>query len=148
MRLFSLGFMIFSVHCDSLNAGWALTKGGHYPCLQTEKSRTRESLTDWKNSVLILTLTCLTLEKEMTNHSSILAWKIPWTKKPGGLQSMESQRAGQDWLTQNNVFSAPDLRFFPEKSNFPWPVDKFTSHLSYMWISKKCLHQGSPASGF
>ena len=31
------------------------------------------------------------LEKEMANHSSILAWKIPWTEKPGGLQSMESQ---------------------------------------------------------
>ena len=28
------------------------------------------------------------LEKEMTTHSSILAWKIPWTEKPGGLQSM------------------------------------------------------------
>ena len=31
------------------------------------------------------------LEKEMANHSIILAWKIPWTEKPGGLQSMESQ---------------------------------------------------------
>ena len=31
------------------------------------------------------------LEKEMTVHSSILAWKIPWTEEPGGLQSMESQ---------------------------------------------------------
>ena len=31
------------------------------------------------------------LEKEMTTHSSILAWEIPWTQKPGGLQSMESQ---------------------------------------------------------
>ena len=30
------------------------------------------------------------LEKEMTTHSSILAWKIPWTEEPGGLQSMES----------------------------------------------------------
>ena len=30
------------------------------------------------------------------NHSSILAWKIPWTEKPGGLQSMESQRVGHD----------------------------------------------------
>ena len=28
------------------------------------------------------------LEKEMANHSSILAWKIPWTEEPGGLQSM------------------------------------------------------------
>ena len=31
------------------------------------------------------------LEKEMATHSSILAWRIPWTKKPGGLQSMGSQ---------------------------------------------------------
>ena len=33
------------------------------------------------------------LEKEMTTHSSILAWKIPWTEEPGGLQSMESQES-------------------------------------------------------
>ena len=32
------------------------------------------------------------LEKEMATHSSILAWRIPWTQKPGGLQSMGSQR--------------------------------------------------------
>ena len=32
------------------------------------------------------------LEKEMATHSSILAWEIPWTVEPGGLQSMESQR--------------------------------------------------------
>ena len=31
------------------------------------------------------------LEKEMATHSSILAWKIPWTEEPGGLQSLESQ---------------------------------------------------------
>ena len=36
------------------------------------------------------------LEKEMVTHSSILAWKIPWTKKPGGLQAMGSQRVGHD----------------------------------------------------
>ena len=33
-----------------------------------------------------------TLEEEMATHSSILAWKIPWTEEPGGLQSMGSQR--------------------------------------------------------
>ena len=38
-------------------------------------------------------------EKEMATHSSILAWKIPWTEKPGGLQSMGSQRVGCDWVT-------------------------------------------------
>ena len=35
-------------------------------------------------------------EKEMTTHSSILAWKVPWVEKPGGLQSMELQRVGHD----------------------------------------------------
>ena len=32
------------------------------------------------------------LEKEMATHSIILAWKIPWTEEPGGLQPMESHR--------------------------------------------------------
>ena len=36
------------------------------------------------------------LEKEMTTHSSILAWKIPWTEDPGRLQSMGSQRVEHD----------------------------------------------------
>ena len=36
------------------------------------------------------------LEEEMATHSSILAWRIPWTEAPGGLQSMGSQRAGHD----------------------------------------------------
>ena len=36
------------------------------------------------------------LEKEMATDSSILAWRIPRTEKPGGLQSMGSQRAGHD----------------------------------------------------
>ena len=36
------------------------------------------------------------LEKEMSTHSSILAWRIPWMEEPGGLQSMGSQRVGHD----------------------------------------------------
>ena len=36
------------------------------------------------------------LEKEMATQSSILAWRIPWTEEPGGLQSMESQRVRHD----------------------------------------------------
>ena len=36
------------------------------------------------------------VEKKMATHSSILVWKIPWAKEPGRLQSMESQREGQD----------------------------------------------------
>jgi len=37
-----------------------------------------------------------TLEKEMATHSSILAWEIPWTEEPGGLQSIGLQRVRQD----------------------------------------------------
>ena len=36
------------------------------------------------------------LEKGMVTHCSILAWRIPWTEEPGGLQSMGSQRVGHD----------------------------------------------------
>ena len=36
------------------------------------------------------------LEKGMATHSSILAWRIPWTEEPGGLQSMESYRVRHD----------------------------------------------------
>ena len=39
------------------------------------------------------------LEKDMAPHSSILAWKIPWTEEPGGLQSTGLQRVGHDWTT-------------------------------------------------
>ena len=39
------------------------------------------------------------LEKEMATHSSILAWRIPWTEDPGRLQSMGLQRVRHDWLT-------------------------------------------------
>ena len=37
------------------------------------------------------------LEAGMATHSSILAWEIPWTEEPGGLQSIQSQRVGHDW---------------------------------------------------
>ena len=36
------------------------------------------------------------LEKGMATHSSVLAWRIPWTEEPGGLQSMGPQRVGHD----------------------------------------------------
>ena len=39
--------------------------------------------------------------EEMAAHSSILAWKIPWTEEPGSLQSMGSQRVGHDWVTEH-----------------------------------------------
>ena len=41
------------------------------------------------------------LDEEMATHSSILAWKIPWTEEPGGLQSMGSQTVGHDWVVKH-----------------------------------------------
>ena len=44
----------------------------------------------------VIRMVSLSLEKEMATHSSILAWTIPWTEEPGGLQSTGSQRVGHD----------------------------------------------------
>ena len=41
----------------------------------------------------------------MAPHSSTLAWKIPWTEEPGGLQSMGSRRVGHDWATSLSLFT-------------------------------------------
>ena len=43
------------------------------------------------------------LEKGMVTHSSIFAWRSPWTEEPGELQFMASQRAGHDSATDTNV---------------------------------------------
>ena len=49
------------------------------------------------------------LEKGMGTHASVLAWRIPWTEEPGGLQSLWSQRVQHDWAT--NTFTL--LSWFP-----------------------------------
>ena len=64
------------------------------------------------------------LEKAMAPHSSILAWKIPWTEEPGRLQSMGSLRVGHDWATSLSLFTfmhwrrkwQPTPVFLPGKS--------------------------------
>ena len=43
------------------------------------------------------------LEKEVATHSGILAWRIPWTEEPGGLQSMGSQRVGTTEHTHTHI---------------------------------------------
>ena len=52
------------------------------------------------------------LEKGMTTHSSILAWWIPWTEKPGGLQSMTLQRVRHDWVTNTSHHGSSISSFF------------------------------------
>ena len=63
-------------------------------------------------------------EKALAPHSSTLAWKIPWTEEPGGLQSMGSGRVRHDWATSLSVFTfmlwrrkwQPTLVFLPGES--------------------------------
>ena len=47
------------------------------------------------------------LEEAMATHSSILAWRIPWTEEPDRIQSMRLQRVGHDWVT-NTVYMTHD----------------------------------------
>ena len=56
------------------------------------------------------------LEKVMETHSSILAWRTPWTEEPGGLWSVGSQRVGHDLLTKqqqqrNGIIMAEKLTY-------------------------------------
>ena len=58
----------------------------------------------WENS----------LEKRMATHSSSLAWRIPWTEEPGGLQPIVSQRVRHDWVGSGRfIFYRPSLQFWP-----------------------------------
>ena len=50
------------------------------------------------------------LEEDMAPHSSVLAWRIPWTEEPGGLQSMGSQRVRHNWsdIACTSIYNASD----------------------------------------
>ena len=64
--------------------------------LHSSESTPSVRITFWRTNSSDL---CLLSEKAMATHSSTLAWKIPWTEEPGGLQSMGSLRVGHDWAT-------------------------------------------------
>ena len=77
-----------------------LTKYQQYTqCLQHQDQRKRLS-----EPINCSPLACVT-EKAMAPHSRTLAWKIPWTEEPGGLQSMGSWRVGHDWVTSLSLFT-------------------------------------------
>ena len=50
------------------------------------------------------------LEKEMETQSSILAWDVPWTEEPGGLQSMGLQRVGHYLATTHTFYTVINIR--------------------------------------
>ena len=60
---------------------------------------------DYELLFLMLFYVCVSSIKAMAPHSSTLAWTIPWTEEPGGLQSMESWRVGHDWATSLSLLA-------------------------------------------
>ena len=55
------------------------------------------------------------LEKEMATHSSVLAWRIPWTGEPGRLPSVGSHRVGHDWSDLEAAAAAAAILFIPSQ---------------------------------
>ena len=70
----------FEIHMRDTSLLWWLS-GKESACNEEDAGDAR-SILDWEDS----------LEEGMTTHSSILAWRIPWTENPGGLQSIGLQR--------------------------------------------------------
>ena len=81
----------------------------------------------WRRQVMTLGSLCYS-EKAMAPQSSILAWKIPWMKEPGRLQSTGSMRVWHDWVTSLSLFTLMHWRrkwqptpvFLPGESQGRW----------------------------
>ena len=84
------------------------------------------------------------LEKEMATHSSILAWRVPWTEEPGGLQSMGLQRIGHKWGTNFH------FHFSRFAWAFIWLSNSFRdlslcTQWTWIWAnSRRCWSTGKP----
>ena len=85
------------------------------------------------------------LEEGMATHSSILAWRIPWTEQPGGLQSMGSHRIRHNWVikhthTHTHTQEAPTGK----NSGMIWTSAKMVSAMR--WNTMNCyIHTHTPS---
>ena len=68
------------------------------------------------------------LKKEMSTRSSILAWRIPWTEEPGGLQSMWLQRVRHNWATHTHTLSKVYGIMFWLSCNMAWSLQSIISY--------------------
>ena len=79
------------------------------------------------------------LEEGMATHSSILAWRIPWTEEPGGLESMGSQRVRHDW---SNLACRGELRAEEGRhGSVLYTVFIFLSPLMVPFVFLSCLRR-------
>ena len=106
----ALSLDLYFVKC-SLCSGWISLVAQTVKRLSA-KQETRVRSLGWEDL----------LEKEMAAHSSILAWKIPWTAEPGRLPFMELQRVGHDWATSLSL------------SFMQWALWLFHMHWNYINI--------------
>ena len=74
------------------------------------------------------------LEKVMTIHSNILAWRIPWTEEPRMLQSMGSQRVGHDWATNTSTSIQYIKNIYKYSTAEHWRIDAFE-----LWCWRRLL---------
>ena len=58
----------------------------------------------------------------MAAHSSVLAWRIPWTEEPGGLQPMESQRDRHHWSDLARIIKGMEKAMAPHSSTLAWKI--------------------------
>ena len=83
------------------------------------------------------------LEEEVATHSSIFAWKTPWTEKPGKLQSVGSQRVRHDWACTyaptngaDWIFEKLKLTWIVDRSNYNNLKDLFLKQIEYMMFGR------------
>ena len=76
------------------------------------------------------------LEEEMVTHSSILAWEIPWTEEPGGLQFMGLQRVGHDWVA--NTTTTATTTVVASSFYFDWGIQR-EQHLDFLELTELFL---------
>ena len=81
------------------------------------------------------------MEMEMASHSSILAWGSPWTEEPGGLQSMESQRVGQDCILSTKTITIYNMNFINQVLQIQNWKPEVEQKNSFLWHphTKVCI---------
>ena len=98
----------------------------------------------WRIHLPMQKIQVWSLDSEMATHSSILGWEIPWTKEPGGLQSVGSQRVRHDWTTEHTHV----LYTYFKVLRFPWECqfhrakvasDASQPVLDFSWCSDRKL---------
>ena len=85
------------------------------------------------------------LEKGMATHSSILAWRIPWTEEPGRLPSMRLQRVGYDWVTFAFFHTKKKKNLWSHLNTIKWVHSGSSVNTSwrndqlFIQLGRKCL---------